>query len=80
MHMAFETHDDISDFIDENIVNDLEFISNNNRINPAPTSIYINNNNNNQTSLNAIRIGKRIRTNLLSFFFLSINLFFFFYF
>ena len=78
MHMAFETHDDISDFIDENIVNDLEFISNNNRINPAPTSIYINNNNNNQTSLNAIRIGKRIRTNL--FLLLSSNKSLFFYF
>jgi hypothetical protein len=56
MHMgdiAFETHDDISDFIDENIVNDNKY--NNNNRSSSSSIVYNNNNNNNQT--NAIRIG-----------------------
>jgi hypothetical protein len=53
MHMgdiAFETHDDISDFIDENIANDNKFNNNNNRSSSSSSIVY-----NNQT--NAIRIG-----------------------
>jgi hypothetical protein len=72
MHMgdiAFETHDDIIDFIDENLVNDLEIINkttttttnNNNRV---ITSIY---NSNNQTNLNS-HISNAITTSGMFFF------------
>ena len=50
--IAFETHDDISDFIDENIDN--KFNNNNNN---RSSSIIYNNNNNNNNQTNAIRIG-----------------------